>query len=430
MAPISRILHGPAPEGSRLSLKKELQPQTGPDRDNPMSEASERELEHLYTANKIQHLLAHHLKGRAMYIKGQDPPPEGMVHEFDLNNRILLESRKVELQPEMKIQLFRILGRYIELHCEVMRKSGDHTYTIQVNSAAIAKKERSNLRIPVSSDQVHITNILASRYTIDTDTLTIPTSVKVGFGEYELLLKKEFEQVKIDTFGKRGTWLDEVKKHSQSIYIPDTQDPHSYRSTDPRCLDVSGLLGKNLQEKIIEYRNHKIRAEAIVPVIYLTHDRSPIPIGYIQVQSRKGPFPEGTGLDRLYQASADMVEKIRGSNTVMIKEKQQVLNVSRGGIRARITHDELRTYLARQNGFTFDLVFRMQAPITLYGTIRSQKRTNAGELLLGIQIAGNADEKSYHRYLENVQGLEQQTRARIEARKQQLKQEKKRQKLR
>ena len=116
-----------------------------------------------------------------------------------------------------------------------------------------------------------------------------------------------------------------------------------------------------------------------------------------------------------------MVEKIRGSNTVMIKEKQQVVNVSRGGIRVRITHEELRTYLARQNGFTFDLVFRMQAPITLFGQIRSQKKMASGELLLGVQIAGNSDEASYKRFLGNVDKMEQEAKARLEAKKQQLK---------
>ena len=384
-----------------------------------MSESvQERELEYLYSADKIQHLLARHLKGRTMFLKGQDPPAEALVHEFDLNNRILLESRKVTLEAEMKLQLFRILGRYIELHCEVLKVSGDHKYSIQVVSAAIAKKERSNLRVPLPADQAYITNILASRHTIDTDTLTIPTSVKVGFGEYEQILKRDFENVRIDTFGKRGTWLDQVKKHSKAIYTPDTEDPHTYRPSDDRCLDASALLGQKLQQKIIEYRNHKVRAEAIVPVIYMTHDRSAIPIGYIHVQSKKAPFSAGT-LERLYNASADMVEKIRGSNTVMIKEKQQVLNVSRGGFRVRITHDELRTYLARQNGFTFDLVFRMQAPITLFGQIRSQKRMASGELLLGVQIAGNSDESSYKRFLGNVDKLEQETKARLEAKKQQ-----------
>ncbi|MEQ8351169.1 MAG: DUF1577 domain-containing protein [Leptospiraceae bacterium] len=384
-----------------------------------MSEpVQERDLEYLYSADKIQHLLARHLKGRTMFLKGQDPPAEALVHEFDLNNRILLESRKLTLEPEMKLQLFRILGRYIELHCEVLKVNGDHKFSIQVVSAAIAKKERSNMRVALNADQAHITNILASRHTIDTDTLTIPTSVKVGFGEYEQILKKEFENVKIDAFGKRGTWLDQVKKQSKSIYIPNTEDPHTYRPADNRCLDASAILGKKLQEKIIEYRNHKVRAEAIVPVIYTTHDRSTIPIGYIHVQSRREAFPEGT-LDRLYTASADMVEKIRGSNTVMIKERQQVLNVSRGGIRVRITHDELRTYLARQNGFTFDLVFRMQAPITLFGQIRSQKKMASGELLLGVQIAGNSNEASYKRFLGNVDKLEQETRARLEAKKQQ-----------
>jgi hypothetical protein len=374
----------------------------------------DRELERLSSADKIQHLLARHLKGRTMYLKGQDPAPEAMVHEFDLNNRILLESRKVILEPEMKIELFRILGRYIELHCEVLKKTGDHQYHIQVNSAAIAKKERSNMRLPVSPDNAYITNILASRYTIDTDTRTIPTSVKVGFGEYELSLKREFEHIKIDAFGTRNQWLDAVKKQSKSIFIPDTEDPHSYRAGDTREMDVSSMLGNKLKEKIIDYRNKKVRAEAIVPVIYVTHDRSPIPIGYMHVQSRKGPFPDGT-LDRLYGACADMVEKIRGSNTVMIKERQQVMNVSRGGIRVRITHDELRTYLARQNGFTFDLVFRMQAPITLFGSIRSQKR-NGGELFLGVQIAGNADENSYKRFLANVNNMENEARAKLVSR--------------
>lgn len=372
-----------------------------------------RPLEWVSKPESVSALVDRYLIGKVIFLKGYEPHPRVRLLSRNPDGTVEIQS-PISFDVQQKPVFFRILGRYLEVHGTILQKKTVDQFTMRIDRLGVSVKDRGDMRIPVEGDDVCITNIQTSKYLIDTANSTIPTTVKVSFGEYERVLSGEFDTVKIDVFGQRGTLLDEVRKTGKSVFVADTTDPASYSPADPRFIDYGRFLGAGLQKQIFEYRNKKVRSEAIVPVMYVTHDRTEVPIGYLQVQSRTKPFDVSV-IDRLKQICEEMIEKIRLSNTVYVKDRERILNMSLRGMRLRIRNRELASYLMRQSGFTFDVLFRGQAPITVYGLIRSASKTLEGHLVCGVQIAGFTDDTAGKaRYESNVRGMEQRYKQKLQ----------------
>lgn len=375
-----------------------------------MKDETARPLEWILSNERITSLVDKYLITKILLLKGHEPPPRLRLVARNPNGTVEIHS-PTELDVGSSIVLFRILGRYIEMHGTVLVKKEGEIYSVRLDKVGLAMKDRGDLRIPVEPTDVWITNIQTSKYLIDTSTATIPTTVKVTFSEYERVLQKEFEIVKIDVFGVRGTLLDEIRRSGKTLLVADTWNPGTYGPDDPFLFDYKKYLGPNLQKQIFDYRSRKIRAEAIFPVIYVTHDRSEIPIGYIQAQSKTATMNQQT-LDRLRQISEEMIEKIRRSNTMYVKERETVMNLSMGGMRLSLKNRELAQHLLRQSGFTFDVLFRGQAPITVYGLLRSITKAADGQVICGVQIGGFTDDTNGRsRYESNIRALEKRAQA-------------------
>lgn len=370
-----------------------------------------RELEFISSHEKINHLIKNHLNGRSLFLQTQDPALEVKLLSFNENNVITIDTTPTRLEQDQEVRLFRILGRYVELHGMVVRHIAPGCqYNIHVRAAGIAKKDRQFARFSVSENEVTMTNVRASKHTIDATLYNIPTTVKVNFSTYEHKMKASADFVKIDVYGARGTLFDEVRRSTRTVFVQDTQNPECYKPSSPFYFDYYSWLGEKLPKQMEEYKRNKIVSELIVPVTYITHDQTSIPLGYIQMQSRKQPFGEDKVLE-LQQLAFEMVDRIRDSNTVLIQEKQKIINYSMGGIKALITHADLRDYISRQAGFTFDLLWKMQAPITLYGLIRSAVTLPDGSLMLGVQISGNSSrDGEMKRFQDNVIATEKRMR--------------------
>jgi len=379
---------------------------------------TKRDLELITAPEKIQHLLKNHLAQKSMYVKGSAPPYEVRILETNAHNTITVDVGG--LRPEMndELVLFRILGRYIHLNCVVLGKVGsNHVFNMAVKSASISRKERLSLRVPVNDADVHVSNIRTGKHTIDATLFNIPTSVKVNFSTYEQRMKGMADIVKIDVFSGRGSIFDEVRKTGKMVLVRNAQKSECYSPENEACVDYAAFLEDGLKKKIEEMHRAKIKSEIIVPITYLSHDETRIPLGYIHLQSKTEEYSMDKALE-LQQLAFEMVDRIRDSNTVLISEKQEVINYSRGGLKVLIRNEELKNYLVRQNGFTFDLFFKMQAPITLYGLIRSAHITDDKNLILGIQISGNSSrEGEMKRFMDNVEIQERKMKELLEKRK-------------
>jgi hypothetical protein len=379
-----------------------------------------RELQYITSHEKVHYLLQNHIGGRSMFVKNSgDPPIEAENRGFNENNVLVVENRKLHLAMDQEVTLFRILGRYMELNCVVTAMPEHGIYHLHIKTAGISPRERGSTRIPVNPDVVAITNIRASKHAIDASLFSIPTTVKVSFADYERKLKGSNDFVKIDVYGARGTVLDEIRKTNRTLFVPDTQDPACYKALSPFYLDYDSILFDGVPKRMMEYKREKVVSEIIVPVTYITHDMTSIPLGYIHMQSKtqSQKYTEDKVLE-LQQLAFEMVDRIRDSNTVIMTHRETVLNLSRGGLKVMIKHPELKEYLKRQGGCTFDVLFRMQGPITLFGKFRSSIVDHDGNLLLGIQISGTSSrENEMKRYMDNISQLETKLAAALDKRR-------------
>lgn len=377
-----------------------------------MSYKPDRELQPIPEMDKIRGILRNHLMGRSLFLKGSEPPAELRLIGFasEEKNIIVLDPGRIHIDPG-EVILYQVLGRYIELHCKMIKRS-DATgqIALQVNGAFIAKKQRGSIRIPIKGEEIWITNIRASTGTIELTTFNIPAKVKVNFNMFEQQIKKKADFVTVSVHTGKDPLIEAIRKDGRPLLLSDTTDEQSYQADSTRHFNFADYLGSGLKKKIEEYRIAKIISDLIYPIKLDTG----VGIGYVRMQSRTRHFDRITLAD-LEKGISDLISKIRDSNQIFVQEKQKIINISRGGIKAVIDHPELKENLPKQKGFTFDLLFKMQAPITLYGLIRMAEEGPSGNLILGIQISGNSDrEGEMRRFLDNVTQMEKAIHDRLE----------------
>jgi hypothetical protein len=375
-----------------------------------------RDLESIENPEKMQLLLKKYLTGKTMQLKESDPPLEGVLLQSDTQGNILMKIQNSPLKVGDSVVIFRTIGRYVQLECTVQRiKDGIHL--LALNRASIAKKERQFLRLSSESDILYITNIRTSKYALDRPLGSLPTSIKVNFSMVEKKLKLKDDFARVDAFEENNPLHIALRQSGKILYVRDTNNPDDYEVKDRDYFNYREFLGNNFIKKINDYRTAGIRSEIIYPIAFGEEISQFPPVGYVQVQS-KYRFYEESKIEFLIEIVHDMIDQIRKANTVLIQKKQKVLNISRGGLRVSITDNELKEYLTRMTGFTFDLFFKMQAPITLYGLIRSIQKKMNGEMILGIQISGHSSRAGeMSRFLDNVSTLEKRMLIKLAERK-------------
>jgi hypothetical protein len=102
----------------------------------------------------------------------------------------------------------------------------------------------------------------------------------------------------------------------------------------------------------------------------------------------------------------EMVDQMRDSNTMLINKRQSVGDISRGGMRLIFTDPELKKFLVHQKGFSCDVIFKLQQPITVFTEIVHIGHTPEADLAIGVSIKGFSSRKGeadrYHQYIDGL----------------------------
>ncbi len=88
-----------------------------------------------------------------------------------------------------------------------------------------------------------------------------------------------------------------------------------------------------------------------------------------------------------------LMDRIRDANTLMVSVHQQIVDISLGGAKLLLSDENLKKYVVHSKGFVFDIVFKLQAPITIYGDVKFTFSDNTGNLFVGVDFAGNSSRK-------------------------------------
>jgi len=372
-------------------------------------ERQKRTLDFVSEPEKKLHILSKFLAGKDLRFKDDEEQGKIILRKVspDGNKVLITTDPSTNLEVNEEIVIYKILGRYIQLECKVLQKRPDNQYVLAVERIGIATRERETPRFTVPPGSVWITNILTSKATIDANMFIVPTSVKVNFSDYEIKLKNTCDYIKISTFQANDSEkILYIKKSQKILLLEDTQNPDSYKhAPTPDFINYEEEIDSDFQNEMRKFRDQKIKSELIVPVIYIDLEEKAIPIGYIHMMSKSEKFDLVKAME-IKTLTFEMVDRIRNSNTITITERFNVLDISAGGLKVKINHPELNHTLPRLGGFNFDIFFKMQSPMSVFGTIRSITKDADGSLILGIHLAGNsARPGEKKRFLENLELL-------------------------
>lgn len=366
-------------------------------------ERAERKFQVVDDPAKILGMLKQYAAGKAFFIKGFYEKIEVKVLEARDECMLVVDSLR---DLEGAITLYHTFNKQMELQGEVVDKLVNTQYKIKIIQIRIAANERRSPRHKMSSDVVVINNIRAARNTINASLFNVPTSVKIHLEKFQQRLKDFADEVKVQIFSKDNEKTELVRKTNKILMLTDTQDILSYMPEDTNgFIDYREHLNTEIGAVMEDYKKKKIQSELIVPIIYLGHDGASIPLGYIQLISHQKPLGMDTALE-LKMLAFEMVDQMRDSNTMLINKRQSVSDISRGGMRLIIADPELKKFLTHQKGFSFDVIFKLQQPITVFSEIIYTATTPENDLAIGVTLKGFSSRKGeadrYHQYIDNL----------------------------
>jgi len=356
-------------------------------------ERTSRNFNSFQTINDVVGILREQFNTRKLYIKYDVEKREVLINEYNPDNTLMIVTDPY-YKADGNIVIYGLSDKYIEVDLQVLEELGPGYFKCKIASARRATEGRRDLRFKISSDDGVATNFRVSKHTIELNKFSIPTSIKVVLDQFQTANSRFADQFKIDVLSidTKDTVLKTIKNTGRTLFIQDVSDPESYKALTDDFIDVAGAYGAELEKLIKRNIEKGLKSVIIVPVIYITEDEKSVTFAYIQAISKK----EEMGIDKVIELkdmSFKLVDRIRDANTLLVPVHQQIMDLSRGGAKMKISNPDLKKYIQKSRGFVFDIVFKLQAPLTIYGEIKSTTTDSDGNLILGVDFEGNSSRK-------------------------------------
>lgn len=355
----------------------------------------------------ISYLIKEYLDNKEVFIKTDNKQKISADLEF-------LERKKTvkltfRYQPPLglvkdSISIFTIEKRYIEIKLkkeEFSSKSGEFSFI----NAKIALKIRNVPRINVEFDNIYATNLRLSKYTIEPGITKAPICCQVAFDQLKTEIEKEFPNAKIgimnDSIDNKAILASMLKR--EIIYVLNTSDESAFRGMG-KYLDYREILGNRFEREQSLLLDKKISSFLVFPVIYTNTKDEDVSVGYIYLESKTGGIPKNV-IPQLKKFADSIVEQIRDSNISIIKEKQKIINVSKGGIQLELSNpDTINILKAHGNEVVFE-VNAERFTFVLYGRIVHIFLDHEKSYVVGMKLIGGERRRGiefWEKYIEKI----------------------------
>ncbi len=379
-----------------------------------INQRQQRDYEIIEDVDLILEILKRDFQKRKLFIRYAVDKIEIAINEFFADKTVMVVTDPT-FHHSGNISVYGLVDRYFEVDMEVVEERGPGYFHCRLKSARRAIKGRRDLRFRVSTDEVVATNFRISKHTIDVSGFKMPTSIKVILDQFQSSNSKMSDIVKVDVLGSdsKGLLLNTIRKTGKTLFVEDVSSLESYRAMNDDFLDFFDLLGGDLEGYAKKNVERGYKSILIVPIIYITETEQSIPFAYIQLISKS----ETLGLDKvleLKEYSFKLVDRIRDANTVLIQQHQEIVDLSRGGAKLKITDENIKKHILKAKGFIFDIVFKLQAPLTIYGEVKATSVNDAGEVFVGVDFEGNSSRKDeMKRFYSVLQPMESDYKSRL-----------------
>lgn len=340
---------------------------------------------------------------KSLKIKYDIEGREAHFNEFrdDSNTVMVVTDETYQPGTDNLIIVSGLLEKYFEVDLLVEERKSDGYFRCSIHGGRVATTGRADLRFKVNEGDAVATNFRFSKYSIELNNFTLPTSIKVILDQHESSKRSQADVYEVCYFDQEDPIGLEIKKTMSTFLIADLNDSMTFSAPMDGFLDPKKVLADRFDQYVIKAREKGYTSVMMVPIIYITESESAIPFAYIRMMSKSKRY----GIEDTFAVKEEtfkLIDRIREANTVLLSEKQHIVDISRGGVRLRIDNEELKRYLIKSRGFVFDIVFKLQAPITIYGEIRFTGQDEDNNLLLGICFVGNSSRKDQMKHLYEI----------------------------
>jgi hypothetical protein len=380
-----------------------------------VNQRKNRDFQEFETIEDVINILKSQFTNRKLYVKYAVDKTDITINEYLPDHTMMAVTDPNYKNDGDIIIIYGLSDKYIEVDMEIIEERGPGYYHCKIKTARRALHGRRDLRFKVAPDEVVATNFRISRHTIDVSSFNIPTSIKVVLEQFQSQNSKMSDVVRVDVFkpDDKDRLLMQLKKTGKTLWVANTGDPESYKAINDDFVDMQELYGDDLDFVIKRYIERGYKSILAVPIIYITEASSSVPFAYIQLISKSRNFSLDDVLE-LKNHSFKLIDRIRDANTHLIAMHQRVADISRGGAKLRITDKNLQKYILRSKGFIFDLVFKLQAPITIFGEVKVSYTDDEGTLFVGVDFEGNSSRKDeMKRYYSILKPMETDYKARL-----------------
>ncbi|HPS57512.1 MAG TPA: DUF1577 domain-containing protein [Spirochaetota bacterium] len=379
-----------------------------------VQERKAREYIPIRDQDEISELIETRLATKNKFLKNPLEKIQVSVREYKPDNTLDLITDP-EFEPQgLSVTIYSLLDSYIEIDLEIIEKTDAGMFHCRITGVQKAVHGRKNLRFKITSDQAVATNFRVSRQALDIGLFTIPTGIKVLLDQFQSSNSNMSDIVKVDIFRNDDNILIKgIKKTRRAGLITDTSNAASYDPAGEEFLDCRAVFGEGMEKVIKNNIDKGYKSILVTPILYINEAENVVPFGYIQLVSKSSPLTMETAV-KLKKDAEKLVERIRDANTAFLPVRQEIMDISRGGARLRISDNELKKLLARTPAFTFDLVFKLEAPITMYAETCSSFKDENDRLVIGVDFQGTSSRKNeMRRFNSYIDPMEQNYKAQL-----------------
>ncbi len=301
---------------------------------------------------------------------------------------------------------------YTELGIEVINNKEGNLFLCKPKLLRIASQKRMDERFVIdNADLIYVNKIRIAKADLDFSGKNLPVSYKILLQQFQQENHDLGDKVQIASFGDvKEDIYNKVFKTGKTFYISNIDDNENYQQN----LDNDEFLsleeaGSNWEKMSKELSNHNRKGWLISPILTDNADGAWIPLGFVEIVNNT-PITTDT-LMTIKALSFKILDKIKSMNLMEVKERQKVIDVSRTGIRLEVENQKLIDAILRRREMIFDIIMKMQAPITIQGWIRATKILDNGKLHVGLKIQGeNNRQNQMKRYIHFINELSQKAR--------------------
>jgi hypothetical protein len=304
----------------------------------------------------ITNLIIVKLNRHSLYLKNSIPPAEFTPTEEKEGGIEFYFNPSIKLSDQ--IILYIDLKRHLEFHFQIIKQELPGRAILKPELVKVSKFQRRYERIPIKGDEVYANNFRVNKNKISTNNIQFQITSKIIFPQIEEKYQEKFAGIKI-LLSNAENLPEELKK--QEI-------------NQPTIIKIN--IKYMFVYPIVVFQKNKF-----VPLIYILYPVSNLPSEEMKTQI----------LIDLEKIADETYEKIIEANTILIKKKERVVNISEGGVALEITDEQLKSLIPYQENIIFDLIFKLVAPLRMYGEIRyvhKLKKDDKESLLVGIDFTG------------------------------------------